>query len=730
MSFQHLYAPIHVTKLIKSHQIRNIILRQLKKDFHHVGIPPGCRYHSTILRQLMSIQRQSPKVLKRCFHRTCLKYNQNNRNPRTGGPPFDRTLILLGLTMLIYNVLVDFVVPLFSKYSEISFQQFIDNYLKKGKVQGITVIPAGPKKDYWNVFFKMDEQDQFQSSSEFFVVENLSNFEKKITQAQLEMNVTPDRHVAIMYESNRTGAFTYFLMFMLFGLMLLGVRSFSRFSRNIDSMVDKQPAKMVTEDTGVKFKDVAGCEEAKIEIMEFVNFLKNPQQYVELGAKIPKGALLNGPPGTGKTLLAKATAGEAGVPFIAASGSEFLEIFVGVGPDRVRKMFKTARENAPCIVFIDEIDAIGTKRAGSNSIDDERSNTLNQLLVEMDGFESERGVIVMAATNRLNILDKALLRPGRFDRQIYVGSPDIKGRTSIFKVHLKKLKTALDKDEIAKKMATLTPGFSGAEIMNVCNEAALIAVRHSKTMVEMEHFDQAIERVVAGMEKRTRVLIPSEKRKIAFHEAGKTVTAWFSEHASPILKISLIPRGDKLSFSMSLPKEKYLQTQEQLIDMMCCSLGGVVAEEMEFGHFSSRAEKELKRVTELAYAQVTQYGMSPLVGHLSFQDQESVVKPYSQDFAELIDSEVKKIIDFAYSKTKELLNKHKTDVEKVANTLLEKEKLDKVGLEELLGPRPFEELTKYEDIVEGTGSQEENTQLPSSLGGWNKTVGASADNHS
>ncbi|WAR12152.1 AFG32-like protein [Mya arenaria] len=463
-----------------------------------------------------------------------------------------------------------------------------------------------------NVFFRTKTAE---NNMEYFTVDSVTRFENRMKDVQYQMGKTnPEDH-----SRHRIAAF----------LKRLG-------SGGMMGMMVKSPAKLITEDTGVKFKDVAGCEEAKVEIMEFVNFLKNPKQYIELGAKVPKGALLNGPPGTGKTLLAKATAGEAGVPFIAASGSEFLEMFVGVGPDRVRKMFAMARENAPCILFIDEIDAIGIKRSSRNTIDDERSNTLNQLLVEMDGFETERGVIVMAATNRLNILDSALLRPGRFDRQIYVG----------------------------------------AEIMNVCNEAALIAVRHEKSLVCMDHFEQAIERV-----KKSRVLQPSEKKKIAFHEAGKAVTGWFLEHAAPILKISLVPRGDKLSFSMSLPREKYLYTQEQ----------------------------------------VTNYGMSEKVGNLSFDiNDDTVEKPYSQQLAELIDVEVKVLVDGAYQRTKELLAKHKEDLEMVAHSLLEKEKMDKETMVQLLGPRPFTEQTTYEEMVEGTGSTNEDTELPPGLDNWNK----------
>merc|ERR1719153_1684105 len=360
-------------------------------------------------------------------------------------------------------------------------------------------------------------------------------------------------------------------------------------------------------DINVAFKDVAGCEEAKIEIMEFVNFLKNPAQYTTLGAKIPKGAILTGPPGTGKTLIAKATAGEANVPFISVSGSEFLEMFVGVGPARVRDMFSTARKNAPCILFIDEIDAVGRKRGGRNvGGQSEAENTLNQLLVEMDGFNTgSTNVIVLAATNRVDILDPALLRPGRFDRQIYVPAPDIKGRANIFKVHLGTLKTELDKAELAKKMAALTPGFTGADIANVCNEAALIAARELAQNIILKHFEAAIERVVAGMEKKTQVLGKEEKKTVAYHEAGHAVCGWFLEHADPLLKVSIIPRGKGLGYAMYLPREQFLYTTEQMMDRMCMTLGGRAAESIFFNRITTGAQDDLQKVTQSAYSQIT-----------------------------------------------------------------------------------------------------------------------------
>jgi len=475
----------------------------------------------------------------------------------------------------------------------------------------------------------------------------------------------------------------------------------------------------------VAFKDVAGCEEAKIEIMEFVNFLKNPQQYLDLGAKIPKGAILTGPPGTGKTLLAKATAGEANVPFLSVSGSEFLEMFVGVGPARVRDMFAMARKNAPCILFIDEIDAVGRKRGGRNiGGQSEAENTLNQLLVEMDGFNSgAANVIVLAATNRMDILDNALLRPGRFDRQIYVPAPDIKGRASIFKVHLGGLKTDLDKEDIARKLAALTPGMTGADVANICNEAALIAARELSTSIVHKHFEAAIERVVAGLEKKTNVLQPEEKKTVAYHEAGHAVVGWFLEHADPLLKVSIIPRGKGLGYAQYLPKEQYLYSTEQLYDRMCMTLGGRASEQIFFGRITTGAQDDLQKVTKSAYAQITQFGMNARIGNVSFEQPapgEMVFeKPFSEATAQAIDEEANKLIKGAMDRTLALINSHKADVERVAKRLLEKEVLGRDDMVELLGPRPFAEKHTYEQFVEGTGSFEEDTALPEGLKGWN-----------
>ncbi|HKB45818.1 MAG TPA: ATP-dependent zinc metalloprotease FtsH, partial [Chitinophagaceae bacterium] len=444
----------------------------------------------------------------------------------------------------------------------------------------------------------------------------------------------------------------------------------------------------------ITFADVAGLDEAKVEVMEIVDFLKNPKKYTNLGGKIPKGALLIGPPGTGKTLLAKAVAGEAQVPFFSLSGSDFVEMFVGVGASRVRDLFKQAREKAPCIIFIDEIDAIGRAR-GKNAMmsNDERESTLNQLLVEMDGFGTDVGIIVLAATNRPDVLDTALLRPGRFDRQISIDKPDLVGREAIFKVHLKPIKISKTLD--IHKLAEQTPGFAGADIANVCNEAALIAARKGKEAVDMEDFQDAVDRVIGGLEKKNKIISPEEKKIIAYHEAGHAICGWYLEHAYPLLKVTIVPRGTAaLGYAQYTPKEQYLYNTDQLGDQICMTLGGRASEEIFFGKISTGAQNDLQQITRIAYAMVTVYGMNDKIGNISFYDptqETSFTKPYSEETAKLIDEEVRKLIDQAYERTKELLTEKKAQVEKLADALLHREVLFQSDVEALIGKRPYEE---------------------------------------
>lgn len=529
----------------------------------------------------------------------------------------------------------------------------------------------------------------------------------------------------IGYETDERSDFTDFMF--TYGIFFLFIFGFWFLMRRMTGgggpggqifNIGKSRAALFDAENKVKitFKDVAGLEEAKEEIKEIVDFLKNPSKFTKLGGKIPKGALLVGPPGTGKTLLAKAVAGEAAVPFFTLSGSDFVEMFVGVGAARVRDLFKQAKEKAPCIVFIDEIDAIGRSRGrgqmpGSN---DERENTLNSLLVEMDGFGTDSGVIILAATNRPDVLDSALLRPGRFDRQVSIDKPDIIGREAIFKVHLKPIK--LHEEIDAKKLSAQTPGFAGAEIANVCNEAALIAARRDKEKVEMIDFQDAIDRVIGGLEKKNKIISPEEKEIVAYHEAGHAVAGWYLEHADPLVKVSIVPRGvAALGYAQYLPKEQFLYQTEQLLDEMCMALGGRVAEDIIFGKISTGALSDLERITKLAYSIVTVYGMNEKVGNISFYDSKqseyNFTKPYSESTAELIDQEVKSVIDGAYKKTKDLLLDKKEELETVAKELLEKEILFQSDLERLIGKRPFERKTTYEAFTDGDYNKKEEEEV-------------------
>ena len=525
---------------------------------------------------------------------------------------------------------------------------------------------------------------------------------------QLESELPADQQIGYKIEerSDFTSIFFQwgFLFLILFGFWFLMRRMTGGGGPGGQIFnIGKSKAALFDSESKVKvtFADVAGLDEAKEEVKEIVEFLQNPAKFTKLGGKIPKGALLVGAPGTGKTLLAKAVAGEAAVPFFSLSGSDFVEMFVGVGAARVRDLFKQAKEKAPCIVFIDEVDAIGRSR-GKGSMpgaNDERENTLNSLLVEMDGFSTDSGVIILAATNRPDVLDMALLRPGRFDRQISIDKPDIVGREAIFRVHLKPLK--LSKEIDPKKLAAQTPGFAGAEIANVCNEAALIGARKNKKAIDMDDFHDAIDRVIGGLEKKNKIISPEEKKIVAYHEAGHAVAGWYLEHADPLVKVSIVPRGvAALGYAQYLPKEQFLYQTEQLLDEMCMALGGRASEEIIFNKVSTGALGDLERVTKVAYSMVTIYGMNSKIGNISFYDSKqseyNFNKPYSESTAETIDEEVRKIVDTAFNRTKSLLLKKKDQLEIIAKELLEKEIIFQSDLERLIGKRPFAKPTTYE----------------------------------
>ncbi len=544
----------------------------------------------------------------------------------------------------------------------------------------------------------------------------IGSIDKFVEQYEaITKNISREQRIDVVYEErNDVGGMLFnwgFLFLLLFGFWMLMRRMTGGGGPGGQIFnIGKSKAALFDAESKVKitFEDAAGLDEAKVEIMEIVEFLKNPTKFTKLGGKIPKGALLVGAPGTGKTLLAKAVAGEAGVPFFSLSGSDFVEMFVGVGAARVRDLFKQAKEKAPCIIFIDEIDAIGRSRGRGQvpGANDERENTLNSLLVEMDGFATDSGVIILAATNRPDVLDSALLRPGRFDRQISIDKPDINGREAIFKVHLKPIK--LSKEVDVKKLAAQTPGFAGAEIANVCNEAALIAARKEKKEVEMIDFQDAIDRVIGGLEKKNKLISPEEKKIVAYHESGHAVAGWYLEHADPLVKVSIVPRGiAALGYAQYLPKEQFLYQTDQLIDEMCMAFGGRVAEDIVFNKISTGALSDLERITKMAYSMVTVYGMNKEIGNISFYDSKqseyNFSKPYSDNTAEKIDKEVKALIDFCYQRTKKLLNDNRPQLEIIAKELLEKEILFQNDLERLIGKRPFSHQTTYEKFTNANG---------------------------
>ncbi len=610
-----------------------------------------------------------------------------------------------------------------SRLIEVSQGKFYQEMLSKGDVKDVVIvnktiarITINPDSAYQCDRYKNEKgvslfpDKNFKGPHFFITIPSIDNFLSGIEKVQNEAGIPKDKQVFArsVEETNwMSDQLTWLLpILIMVAIWIFMMRRMSGGSGGGPGQIfniGKSKATLFDKDTHVNitFNDVAGLDGAKMEVMEIVDFLKNPKKYTDLGAKIPKGALLVGPPGTGKTLLAKAVAGEAKVPFFSLSGSDFVEMFVGVGASRVRDLFRQAKEKAPCIIFIDEIDAIGRARGKSISAgaNDERENTLNQLLTEMDGFGTNSGVIILAATNRADILDRALMRAGRFDRQIYVDMPDLNERKEIFKVHLRKIK--IDESVEIDFMAKQTPGFSGADIANICNEAALIAARSNKKVVQRQDFLDAVDRIIAGLEKKNKIITPQEKRVIAFHEAGHATVSWMLEHASPLVKVTIVPRGKSLGAAWYLPEERQITTVDQIMDEMCAALGGRAAEEIVFGRVSTGALSDLEKITKQAYASIVYYGLNEKIGNISYYDSSgqseySFSKPYSETTARTIDEEVKKMTDVAYAKTKRILLNNKEKLTTLAEKLLEKEVIFKEDLEDIFGKRPFDKAEEPE----------------------------------
>ena len=649
--------------------------------------------------------------------------NLNNNKPKINVPRPNLTWLYIVIAAVFAYLL--FTSDGGSASKEVTYTEFKD-MVSKGYASKITAyddntVEMQIKPEHIVDVFKKDASKVGRSPSITVEVGSIESLDKFLEQEQTEGHFTG----TINYEK-RNNYFGMIFWNIAPFLLLIGIWMFAmrRMSGGAGAggggnvfNVGKSKAQLFDKgSTRVTFKDVAGQAAAKQEVQEIVDFLKQPQKYTDLGGKIPKGALLVGPPGTGKTLLAKAVAGEADVPFFSISGSDFVEMFVGVGASRVRDLFRQAKEKSPCIIFIDEIDAVGRARGKNPSMggNDERENTLNQLLTEMDGFGSNSGVIILAATNRVDILDKALLRAGRFDRQIYVDLPDLNERKEVFGVHLRPLK--LDNSVDIDLLSRQTPGFSGADIANVCNEAALIAARHSKTAVGKDDFLAAIDRIVGGLEKKTKVMTAAEKRAIALHEAGHATISWFLEHANPLIKVTIVPRGRALGAAWYLPEERQITTKEQMLDEMCATLGGRAAEEVFIGHISTGAMNDLERVTKQAYGMIAYAGMSDKLPNLCYysNDEYSFNKPYSEHTAELIDKEVQSMINEQYARAKALLQEHKEGHNQLAQLLIDKEVIFAEDVEKIFGKRPWasrsEEIMAAETTAES--NSEENTAQP------------------
>ncbi len=617
-----------------------------------------------------------------------------------------------------------------------SWQEFNQKMLQQQKVEKVIVV----NKEKAFVYIKKDflSEKQFKDVSKkaygntpnlgphfYFEIGSVETFANDLKEAQSSFK--SGEKISPLYET-RNDVFGDILswvlplvLFIFIWMFIMKRMSGGGAGGQIFNIGKTQGKLIDKEDIKISFKDVAGLEEAKEEIAEIVDFLKAPAKYTKLGGKIPRGAMLVGPPGTGKTLLAKAVAGEAKVPFFSLTGSDFVEMFVGVGASRVRDLFKQAKEKAPAIIFIDEIDAIGRAR-GKNAMtgsNDERENTLNQLLTEMDGFGTNSGVIVMAATNRADVLDKALIRAGRFDRQIFVDLPDLVERKEIFEVHLKPIKLAENMD--INFLARQTPGFSGADIANVCNEAALIAARKSKKQVEKQDFLDAVDRIIGGLEKRSKIISPNEKKTIAYHEAGHATVSWMLEFASPLIKVTIVPRGKSLGAAWYLPEERQLTTTEQMLDEICSAMGGRAAEEVFFGKISTGALSDLEKVTKMAYAMVSIYGLSKKIGNISYYDssgqQTGFIKPYSEERAQLIDQEVSKILEQQYQRAKDILIANKEKVEKLGSELLLNEVIFKTDLETIFGVRQWKSYEE-EQLLKLDEEKEKSKKIPKSKKKW------------
>lgn len=644
--------------------------------------------------------------------------NGNQGSPMNENPGSKRRFIIY-IVILIALIVVSFI-DFGGGANEINWNKFENEMLLTNDVEKVVVV----NRERADVYLKPESLDKFSGAARgsgifsgaapafYFTIGDVESFEAKLAEAQKDM--PKEQRVVVEYktEHDYLGSIISWI-FPIILILVLWWFVFNRMSGGSGGgqifSIGKSRAQVFDKERKVKvnFKDVAGLEEAKVEVMEIVDFLKNPDKYTKLGGKIPKGALLVGPPGTGKTLLAKAVAGEADVPFFSLSGSDFVEMFVGVGASRVRDLFRQAKSKAPCIIFIDEIDAIGRARGKSNSFsgNDERENTLNQLLTEMDGFDTNSGVIILAATNRAEILDSALMRAGRFDRQIHLELPDVKEREEIFQVHTKNLKMApsVKIDFLAKQ----TPGFSGADIANVCNEAALIAARNDKKEIDKQDFLDAVDRIIGGLEKKNKIISETEKRTIAYHEAGHATVSWLLEYANPLLKVTIIPRGKALGAAWYLPEERSITTKEQLLDEMCATLGGRASEEINFGKVSTGALNDLERVTKQAIAMVSFYGMSSDIGNLSYYnstDDYGFTKPYSDKTAEKIDADVKAMVEEQYERAKEVLRNNMEGLTQLAETLLEKEVIFSDDLERIFGKRKGE--NKALDAINEAKEQE------------------------